>query len=78
MSPFSARKFARGDNSNRGRGIFVGKSTATSGGDEETNLNLRWTLKDLYALVRANTTRVKIDDQWDILAVTVDSMVEKG
>ena len=38
--------------------------------------------KDLYALVRANTTRVKIDDQFDMLAVGSDSMmtvmVEKG
>lgn len=38
--------------------------------------------KDLYALVRANTTRVKIDDQFDMLAVDWDSMVtvmvEKG
>jgi hypothetical protein len=34
--------------------------------------------KDFYVLVRANTTRVKIDDQWDTLAVTADSMVEKS
>ena len=32
--------------------------------------------KELYVLVRTNTTRVKIDDQWDILAVTAGSMVE--
>ena len=34
--------------------------------------------KDLYTLVRTNTTRVKIDDQCDILVVVADSMVGKG
>ena len=31
-----------------------------------------------YSLVRTNTTKVKIDDQCDILAVGSDSMVETG
>ena len=33
--------------------------------------------KDLYALVRANTVRVKIDDQCDILVTVSDSMAER-
>ena len=81
MTCFSARNFARGDNSKHGIGIFVGKITATSGGDEETNqppIYIYMALKDLYILVRTNTTRVKIDDQCDILVVVADSMVRKG
>ena len=35
-------------------------------------------LKDLYALVRTKTTKVKIDDQCDMLAVGSESMGEEG
>lgn len=31
-----------------------------------------------YALVRTNTTKVKIDDQCEILAIGSDSMAETG
>jgi len=34
MTRFSARNFARGDNPKHGSGIFVGKITATSWGED--------------------------------------------
>lgn len=59
---------------------MVGKMTATSrGGARRVSASDgQITSKDLYALVRTNTTRVKIDDQWDILATVSDPMVEKA
>lgn len=78
MTCFSARIFASGDSSRHGSGIFVGKITAASEGEGRVLVSDRqMSSKDLYVLVRANTIRVKIDDQCDILATVPDSMVER-
>ena len=62
-----------------GAGSWWGKSQPRLGITETWfSPDRRTTSKDLYALVRTNTTKVKIDDQCDMLAVGSEFMVEKG